>query len=385
MWKVTSEEALTCTECYHPIQAGEECLSQMPKDMPDKIRRRNYENFCIGCTRCDSKEDKPPCYVRRVNHWYVHSTLVEGHVSCVHCNVTIPESRRAIVQTFYVWPSTTKGSSTDSGGSTGDAIPGISIAAETSNVGVWDNLSSDTQLKFIRAGLGNGRGGARTAMEAEQFYESSIPYHVRNGGESAVKDFIRGRDASHIKSVHNSPSQAKDTGNTLWENAHKNRVRGSRNMSKREVGAAKLQSGLRGAKIGGREALKRGFRGGVIAGVVELPIASAENFLHWRRARKSGNQAMKDTANATVVTAGVAGAVGAATYLIPISLGPLAAPVAVLGGTLWIGKTICRLANAAKIDTCLDELNVFFCNERICRSEFARAATHTETSQAITS
>ena len=379
MWKVTSEEALTCTECYHPIQAGEECLSQMPKDMPDKIRRRNYEKFCIGCTRCDSKEDKPPCYVRRVNHWYVHSTLVEGHVSCVHCNVTIPEGRRAIVQTFYAWPDSTKETvSDDTEASTGGSVPGISFVAKELSVGKWHSLSNDMQNKLKNAGLGNGRGGARTAMEAEQFYESSIPYHVRNGGESAVKDFIRGRDASHIKSVHNSPSQAKDTGNTLWENAHKNRVRGSRNMNKSEIGATKLENGLRGAKVGGKAALRRGIRGGVIAGAIELPIAAAENFLHWKRDRKSGKQAIKDTASKTGVTAGVSGLVCLTTFLLPISLGPLAMPVAILGGTVWAGSSIYRVAKAAKLDIPLDEYRVFFCSERACRSEFAHTVTNSK-------
>lgn len=385
MWRVISEEKLTCTECYHFIPSGEECLSQMPENMPDNVRRRNCENFCISCAKCNSNKDRPPCYVRRLNHWYVHKTPVEKPVSCVHCDETIPEGKRAFVQKFYAWPDFPGETVSDVDGiSAGEGVLGISLAAKKPSVGDWRNLSPDVQSRLKNAGLGNGRGGARTAAEAERFYKSSIPSHVRNAGDPGVRDFTSGQDASHIKSVYNSPSQAKDSGNILWESAPENRARGSRNMSTREVGAAKLQSGLRGAKIGGREALKRGFRGGVIAGVVELPIASAENFLHWRRARKSGNQAMKDTANATVVTAGVAGAVGAA-YLIPISLGPLAAPVAVLGGTLWIGKTIYRLANAAKIDTCLDELNVFFCNERICRSEFARAATHTETFQAITS
>ena len=380
MWKVTSEEALTCTECYHPIQAGEECLSQMPSDMPDKIHRRNYDNFCIRCTRCDAKEDKPPCYVRRLNHWYVHRTLLERPVSCGHCNVAIPKGKRAFVQKFYAWPDSTKETvSDDTEASTGGSVPGISFVAKESSVGKWHSLSNDMQNKLKNAGLGNGRGGARTAMEAEQFYESSIPYHVRNGGESAVKDFTRGRDASHIKSVHNSPGQAKDPRNTLWENAHKNRARGSHNMNKSEIGATKLENGLRGAKIGGKAALRRGIRGGVIAGAIELPITAAENFLHWRRDRKSGKQAIKDTASKTGATAGVSGLVGITTFLLPISLGPLAMPVAILGGTVWAGNSIYRVAKAAKLDIPLDEYRVFFCSERACRSEFAHTGTNSKT------
>ena len=161
----------------------------MPKDMPDKIHRRNYDNFCIRCTRCDAKEDNHPCYVRCLNHWYVHRTLLERPVSCGHCNVEIPEGKRAFVQKFYAWPDSTKETvSEDTEASTGGSVPGISFVAKESSVGKWHSLSNDMQNKLKNAGLGNGRGGARTAMEAEQFYESSIPFQVRNGGESAVKD-----------------------------------------------------------------------------------------------------------------------------------------------------------------------------------------------------
>ena len=263
--------------------------------------------------------------------------------------------------------------------SAGEGVLGISLAAKKPSVGDWRNLSPDVQSRLKNAGLGNGRGGARTAAEAERFYKSSIPSHVRNAGDPGVRDFTSGQDASHIKSVYNSPSQAKDSGNILWESAPKNRARGSRNMSKREVGAAKLQSGLRGAKIGGKAALRRGIRGGVIAGAIELPIAAAENFLHWKRDRKSGKQAIKDTASKTGVTAGVSGLVCLTTFLLPISLGPLAAPVAILGGTVWAGNSIYRVAKAAKLDIPLDEYRVFFCGERACRSEFAHTVTNSKT------
>ena len=104
-----------------------------------------------------------------------------------------------------------------------------------------------------------------------------------------------------------------------------------------------------------------------------MPMAAAENFLHWKRARKSGKQAIKDTASKAGATAGVSGLVGITTFLLPISLGPLAMPVAILWGTVWAGNSIYRIANAAKIDIPLEEYQVFFCSERACRSEFAYA------------
>ena len=380
MWRVISEEKLTCTECYHFIPSGEECLSQMPENIPDNVRRRNFENFCISCAKCNSNKDRPPCYVRRLNHWYVHKTPVEKPVSCVHCDETIPEGKRAFVQKFYAWPDFLGETVSDVDGiSAGEGVLGISLAAKKPSVGDWRSLSHDVQGRLMNAGLGNGRGGARTAAEAERFYKSSIPSHVRNAGDPGVRDFTSGQDASHIKSVYNSPSQAKDSGNILWESAPKNRARGSRNMSKREVGAAKLENGLRGAKIGGKAALRRGIRGSVIAGAIELPIAAAENFLHWKRARKSGKQAIKDAASKTGVTAGVSGLVGVTTFLLPISLGPLAMPVAILGGTVWVGNSIYRVAKAAKLDIPLDEYRVFFCSERACRSEFAHTVTNSKT------
>ena len=50
------EEDLTCIECWHNIPAGSNCLSQMPVNMPDRIHRRGYENFCIKCAECERKE-----------------------------------------------------------------------------------------------------------------------------------------------------------------------------------------------------------------------------------------------------------------------------------------------------------------------------------------
>ena len=188
MWRVISEEDLTCTECYHPIPAGEECLSQMPTDIPDNLRRRNCQNFCIRCARCNSKKEKPPCYVRRLTHWYVPKTLVDEHVSCVSCGVNLTEGKRAIVQKFYAWTDFPRGLVSDNVGTiSGDSVPGISIATRKPQLGEWHNLSPDLQNRLRNAGLGNGRGGARTTPEAKIFYKRNIPHHVRNGGDPTVK------------------------------------------------------------------------------------------------------------------------------------------------------------------------------------------------------
>ena len=56
MWNVMAEESMRCRECFHEIPAGRLCLSQMPEHMPENFNRRKYENYCIHCPECSSKE-----------------------------------------------------------------------------------------------------------------------------------------------------------------------------------------------------------------------------------------------------------------------------------------------------------------------------------------
>ena len=253
MWRVIAEEDLICNECRHDIPAGSECLSQMPVDMPEKFSRGKYQNFCISCPKCDLEKVELPCYTRRLDHWYTVRKTTEESVRCGHCDRTIPGGTRTIAQKIYAWAESGANSRfKDSSSTISGAVAGAAEGVYKSGSGNWHNLSYSIKQKFRTAGLGRSRG-IRTPGQARHFYETSVPQIVRNGGEDAVKSFLKGKQASHIKSVANAPSQAKASSNVIWESSKRNAARGGRNMSSSELSVAKSGSEVFIHQINGSE------------------------------------------------------------------------------------------------------------------------------------
>ena len=100
----------------------------------------------------------------------------------------------------------------------------------------FSQLSPYLKFKFATAGLRDSAW--RLIPAAESFYESSVPQAVRNLGNDAVVEFLQGKHASHITSVHNDPLISTADGNIVWEAAHKNLARGSANMTSAELAQA---------------------------------------------------------------------------------------------------------------------------------------------------
>lgn len=280
-----------------------------------------------------------------------------------------------MVQKVYAWPeleaeTVTEQSDGGFGTGAGTAVPAAVGAFRRAQSGAWHHLSPATQRLFRTRGLGRGLG-IRSPSMAQRFYERSIPEAIRRQGESAVLGFIGGKDASHIRSASKMPGWAKRPSNAVWEFAKKNRSRGSKNMSSADLAAAK--SVARTSAI--TATAKGAARGGLFSALVEAPIASLENYLHWKRGRKSGKQAAKDTAKNT---AG-AGAIGVAAAAATAAMLPMAPVVAVslaaAGVGLMVGTTAHRLYRAARHEMPLDEYYFLFCS-RTCRIEYAQEVTH---------
>ena len=382
MWHVTAEEDIRCTECNHEIPAGTECLSQMPVKMPENFRRRRYENFCIRCTECRSQVNHP-CFVRRLNHWYTHHESVRELTRCSYSDHFIPINTRVVAQKLYDWPKSevvNKNERPDGGvtartGAAGVAATGVTKSAASG----WGSLSPETQRLFQTRGLGRGLG-SRTPAMAQRFYEESILKAVRNVGDRAVREFLNGKHASHIKSVSNAPGMAKQPSNIVWENARKNATRGGRNMTAAEVSAARTANRVSAIRTGAKSAIKGGAKAGAVAAAVEAAVSVPENVLHWKRGRKSGEEATKDAAK-NVATAG---GVGVATFGVAkiaamagvgLSLGPLGTPVAVVSVGLLVWGGAYRIYKASKHDISLDEYRIYFCKDRDCKTKFARRLT----------
>ena len=388
MWIAIAEEDIRCTECYHTIPAGTDCLSQMPVPMPDGFRRRKYDNFCLECPECNENRRKSPCYVRYLGHWYARKEKTPGPANCVNCGDAIPKGTQTVAQKLYFWPERDdvleQKDGASYGGSGVDASVraagiGFADAAKRAGSGAWQNLSPKTQQMFKTRGLGRGLG-SRTPVMAQRFYETSVPQTVRAQGEAAVLKFLSGKHASHIKSISKMPGWAKRPSNTVWENSRANLKRGSRNMGASEVSA--VQTANRASALGA--VAKGAAKGGGIAAAIEAPVAAIENLFHWKRGRKSRAEAAKDAAvstagaaavgaGATVAVAGIAK--GAALVGISPTLGPAAPAVAAAGATLMVGTAAYRIYKAVKRDLPLDEYRVYFCKKTRCRKKYAQQVT----------
>lgn len=383
MYIIIAEENLHCSECVHDISAGSACLSQIPEVMPEKFRRKKFENFCVSCDECESK-GKPPCYARRLSHWYAPKEETKESVPCGYCGDAIRKGVLTPTQKIYAWPEPESESVQADGdapiGSAASGFAASSAAKSGGSSGAWHSLSPRLQRRFMTGGL-RGRGlGYRTPEMARRLYEKEIPAAVRNLGEDAVLDFMKGRQFSHVKSVSNAPGQARLTSNVILEDGAKNMARGSRDMTSAELAAAKSAGRASAVKIGAKSAIKGGAKAGAVAASMEAPVSGAENFLHWKRGRKSGKQAVKDTAKDTGIAAGVgiaaAGVVkGAALAGVGVSLGPLGTPLMIAGGGLMVAAAASRLIKAGKHDMPLDEYYIHFCKGKACKTEFASEIT----------
>ena len=380
---------MDCTECGHSISSGTGCLSQMPSEMPEGFRRRKYENFCIECVECapggrKASSRSRACYVRWLDHGYLRQPTLElttESTNCNYCGGVIPGDTWIVAQKFYAWPdSGTDSESTSDPAHHGGAVTGVAAgtAAKTS-AAEWHNLSAATQYRFKTGGLGRGLG-LRSPTMAQRLYEKEVPEAIRNLGEPAVKEFLKGKHFSHINSVGNAPGSAKAPSNVVLENSRANLSRASRNMTGAGHAAARSASRASAVRTGAKAAIKGGAKAGVIAAVAEAVVSVPENIMHHKRGRKSGEQAIKDTAKSTAVAAGVgiaAGGVakGAAMAGIGLSLGPLGTPLMITGGLVFAGSAIRRIGKATRRDLLLDEYRIFFCNNTQCKTMFARDVT----------
>lgn len=381
MWRVTADESVRCTECGHAIPPGAACLSQMPSPMPEGILRRAYDNFCLECEACDAEARAfgllAPCYVRWLNRWHARKEKTREPVECGYCKEAIPAGSFAPVQKFYAWPDgEASADPVDEPGYPGGAAAGTAagVAVKPRPAG-WYDLSRAMRLRFRRGGLGGARG-FRSQVQARQLYEGAVPARIRNLGEPAVRDFLRGKSFSHVESVANAPGKAKAPGNIVLESARANQARASLNMTASEMRAAGAANRISAVKAVSSALFRGGVKAGFISAALEAAVAAPENLLHYKRGRKSGEQAAKDTAKSAVSASAVGVATAAVVHVaagtgIGLSLGPLGAPIAVAGGVVFVAGAVYRIKKAAERDLPLDEYRVFFCKDTTCQQVYA--------------
>ena len=376
MWPMIAEAELHCSECRHTIQQGRLCLSDLPEEKPVNTHRADFKNYCLGCPQCWS-QGKHACYVRHLDSRRPTGTTPRS-LPCARCGRRMAASEKASVDLYYEWAEAAEDGkperTTHMAGLTGiaSAAAGAELLVRGIPTSSFEGLSDSLQQKFADAGL---RGATRSAAEAQAFYQDSTPYSIRNLGGDAVGRFTDGKDASHIQSVQNAPHLAHDPKNIIWENSGINRARGSDNMTGTEHFRASAGNAFDATGIVLRECLETAGMTALYAGLMEAPVAAIENYLHYSRGRKTGEEAIKDAVRAVAVRSGTGAGVGfTVTLAVAAGAGPLltVAPYVMPVGLALYGynalKRIQR-ASAHDLPPGLVVVGTYFCSLR-CHTKF---------------
>ncbi|MCY4621788.1 MAG: hypothetical protein OXD34_08140 [bacterium] len=215
-------------------------------------------------------------------------------------------------------------------------------------VPAFDDLSPLLKAKFAMAGM---HGAWRPVHLASSFYESRIPFPIRNLGQDAVLAFVDGKHASHIEAVVNAPGRMMDAANIVWEAARDNLARGGADMTPLELAKANALNVAHATGIVAVEALQTAAVAGCIGMALEGVVSGTENLIYvykdemtFRQARRS---VLKD-----VLKKGKAAAIGGAgmTVVVALGAGPAlatAAPVLVtVGGVVYVVSAYSRIKTA---------------------------------------
>lgn len=382
MWQMIAGPGLRCAECRHGIQPGRLCLSELPEETPAGVSRMDFKNYCIGCPECWSRGNHA-CYVRHLDSGRSTGKTPRS-LPCARCGRRIGAGEKAGVETYYEWSEAL--SETDDrkleASVLGTAVTATGIDMRIRGVpsGSFSNLSDGLQVKFTRAGLG-GHLGSRISADAQGFYHESIPYPVRNLGGDAVKRFLESKDASHIQSVHNAPELAHNSSNMIWEDSAINRARGSYDMTGWEQFRANATNAFDVSKIVFRKCLKTAGMTAFFRALLEAPVAAIENYYHYRRGRKTGEEAIREAAVAigkrAVTGLDIGFAVTAAIVLVPgagagavlVTIAPILFRVGIIVYGYSALKRI-QKARAYDLPPQLSRVGTYFCSHR-CHTKFA--------------
>ena len=377
MWPMIAEPGLRCAECRHTIQPGRLCLSELPEETPAGVSRGDFKNYCIGCPEC-WRHGKHACYVQYLDSGRNTGTTPRS-LPCARCGLRIGSGEKARVDIYYEWPEaiteTASNRSTVSDIGTATTAAGIDMLIRGVPSGSFDSLSDSLQDKFRNAGLG-GERGVRTLAEAQNFYHDSSPYSIRNLGTSAIDRYLEDKHASHIQSVHNAPHLAKESSNILWENSRDNLSRQAENMTWLDQLEVHRTNAFDASNIVFRDCLTSAAMTALYAGLLEAPVATIENYIHYQKGRKTGEEAIKDAAASIAKRAATGFVVGFAVTgaVALLSAGPLLITVAPIlmpiGFALYGYSALKRIRNALAGGLPLNQVGTYFCSPR-CHTKFA--------------
>ena len=347
-------EPLTCAGCEHPIQDGQTRLSDVPENMPEGVGLEAFRHFHLNCLQCPANAT---CYQRYASRQTAFAAQTKAE--CAGCGHSIAKGQNVFRDYHFVWNLDADN------GDTGEVSGGFAGMRPPANGPVSFNaLPGRLKWKFRLAGLGNGRG-IRTPAETERFYSNSVPRSVRNMNVNGVEKFLKGKDASHVESVANAPGKAKMPGNILWESHKRNLGRGPTNMNFGDKLRAKAGNSADAAKSVGKNALRNARSATVSAAAMELPVSAIENFIHFKKGRKSQKEAAQRTAVNTAKAGAVAGVMavaitGVAAFGAAPALGAISPVVVPLGVAMYGWSAFRRIKGALEAPDPLARKALYF-------------------------
>ena len=204
-------------------------------------------------------------------------------------------------------------------------------------------LDFEEMPKYVRQSLQNRRGG----FLSEELYKQ-IPAPVRTSRKHTVT-FLKERDLSHIRSVRRYPNLENKVANVVFEKSGWNRSRGSRTMTIKDHMRLKLDNFAASLKPTLGAAGMAASRGALVGVLLELPVFAAEHFILVRSGVKTPQKASHDMIR-QVSAGALSGAAGAAAFtvvtLLGVPTGPVAAPLVIVGGAMYLLSTRERIDQA---------------------------------------
>ena len=372
MYFRTSDEDTTCSQCDHLIAAGSLCMSIAPIGVGEDEAAEPVElaTLHVRCEQCRSGES---CLMSYASQQSPIPAPEEG--VCAYCQHEFQIGHPILLESVLVVDEEAQESDetqepdvqTESRKiETGSAVSrwakrGLEMARESGAGAVaaaksvpanfprgFKDLTPKVQGRFARAGL-RSWWKSRSFVEAGRFYESSVPRFVRNLGKT--EEFIKGKSASHIESVRNAMDKARSNTNILWESEKANWSRGPRNMTRFEILKINAKNSVDASRIVGKRMAGGAARGGALAALMEAPISATENFIHFRRGRKSREDAAKAVAKDTAKAGATGVAVGSGmVFVVAVGggaiLAPIAMPMAVVGAGVYAVSSTLRIRRA---------------------------------------
>lgn len=388
MWPMIAEFDLRCTECGHDIQPGRLCLSELPEEIPSGVSRGDFKNYCIGCPEC-WKRGRHACYLRYLeNNRSIRKT--PRSLPCARCGIRIGAGESSCADVYYEWPEASDQSRNQTAVDRILQFSGSSMVTASQYSAKLDHRISleDYRIelaaspkqydpliaKFHKAGL--REPPQRTASEANELFDDTIPFPVRNLGRDAVEEFIHGKELSHIRSIRNHPELARDNRNLIWENSADNRSRGPDDMTRAEVSRIQEAESLHTTSIVFRHCWDAAKTTALYAGLLEAPVAAIENLIHYGKGRKTGEAALMDAGKSIATAAGSGAIVGFAITGAVALLGaaPLIITVApilkTVGLPLYAFNCLKRILSALDNGLPVDLVGTYFCSPR-CHDRYA--------------